>query len=147
LNCAVLAFQARDGLLTSEALVVDTDDTYFGGKGTINLKEERLDLTVTPLPKDVSILSLRGPLRVEGTFAAPKVGLEKKSLARKVGMALLLAFVNPLAAIIPTIETGPGRDIKAPCADLVSSLQANVQGPPATKQKAGPGPLSKAEVR
>ena len=145
LRCAVAAFNAKDGLLTSETIVVDTDDTYFGGKGTVNLKDETLDLTVTPLPKDKSILSFRGPLKATGTFAAPKVGLEKMSLARRVGAAVLFALVNPLAALIPTIETGPGKNVKAPCPDLVASLQANVQGAPASAEKAGTATASKGE--
>jgi uncharacterized protein involved in outer membrane biogenesis len=145
LRCAVMAFNAKDGLMTSEAIVVDTDDTYFGGKGRIDLKDETLDLTVTPLPKDKSILSLRGPLKVGGTFAKPQVGLEKTSLARRVGAALLLALVHPLAALIPTIETGPGKNVNAPCTDLVGSLQANVQGPPARREKQGTAAASADE--
>jgi AsmA family protein len=128
LRCGVAAFSARDGVLTAEALVVDTDDTYLGGEGTISLKEETLDLRIVPLPKDVSILSIRGPLRLRGTFAKPQVGLEKRSLARKIGMAVMLGLINPLAALIPTIETAPGKDKEAPCADLVQSLQANIKG-------------------
>jgi uncharacterized protein involved in outer membrane biogenesis len=146
LRCAVMAFRAREGMLTAEALVVDTDDTYFGGRGAINLRDELLDIEVTPLPKDVSILSLRGPLAIRGSFADPEIGLEKKSLARKIGAALLLALVNPLAAIIPTIETGPGRDVKAPCGELVGQLQANVQGAPA-KEKRGAAAPGRAPVR
>jgi uncharacterized protein involved in outer membrane biogenesis len=128
LRCGVMAFNVKDGIMTSEALVVDTDDTYIGGEGAISLRDETLDLRLVPLPKDVSILSLRGPLRVRGTFGEPKIGLEKRALARKIGLALLLGLINPLAAIIPTIETGPGEGKQAPCADLIQSLEANIKG-------------------
>ncbi len=40
---------------------------------------------------------------------------------------MLLGLINPLAAVIPLIETGPGKD--APCADLVGSLQAAINAP------------------
>ena len=141
LRCGVMAFNVKDGVMSSEALVVDTDDTYIGGEGAISLRDETLDLRLVPLPKDVSILSLRGPLRVRGTFGDPKIGLEKRSLARKIGMALILGLINPLAAIIPTIETGPGEGKQAPCADLIQSLEANIKGgkqrpvPQAQKEK------------
>src|SRR5262249_35388111 len=62
LRCGVMGFDVRDGLMTSEVLVIDTDDTYFGGQGTISLKDETLNLTITPLPKDMSPVVLRGPL-------------------------------------------------------------------------------------
>ena len=126
LRCAVASFKVTDGLATSEALVVDTDDTYIGGAGSVSLKEETLDLTLTPLPKDFSILSFRGPLRVTGSFAEPKFGLEKKALARKIGAAVLLGLINPLAAILPLIETGPGKN--APCADLLVTVEAAARG-------------------
>ena len=128
LRCGIAAFSVKDGVMASEALVIDTDDTYIGGEGTISLRDETLDIKLTPLPKDVSILSLRGPLRVRGTFADPKPGVEKRSLARRVGAAVLLGLVNPLLALLPTIETGPGKDKSAPCGELIQSLQANIQG-------------------
>jgi uncharacterized protein involved in outer membrane biogenesis len=128
LRCSVAAFNVKDGLMTSEAFVIDTNDTYIGGEGTTSLRDETLDMKLTPLPKDVSILSLRGPLLARGTFAKPQIGLEKSSLARKIGAAVLLALIHPLAAIIPTIETGPGKDTFAPCSELIASLEANVKG-------------------
>ena len=125
LRCAVVSFAAKQGVLESKAIVVDTDDTVIGGQGKVSLKDETLDLTLTPLPKDVSLVSLRGPLRVTGTFAAPDAGLEKKSLARKAATVVLLGLINPLAAIVPLIETGPGKD--APCADLVGTAQQSAK--------------------
>ena len=128
LRCGIAAFKVKDGVMVSEAFVIDTDDTYIGGEGTISLRDETLDMKLTPLPKDVSILSLRGPLRVRGTFAEPKPGVEKRSLARRVGAAVMLGLVNPLLALLPTIETGPGKDKSAPCGELIQSLQANIKG-------------------
>jgi uncharacterized protein involved in outer membrane biogenesis len=145
LRCAAMAFSAKDGIMSSEAIVIDTDDTYFGGKGSVNLKDETLDLTVTPLPKDMSILALRGPLKVTGTFEDPKVGLEKAALARRIGAGILLGLIHPLASLLATVETAPGRRVKAPCVDLVQSLQANVQGVPAAREKEGTASVSKGE--
>jgi uncharacterized protein involved in outer membrane biogenesis len=127
LRCGVVSFNVKEGLMTSEAFVIDTDDTYFGGTGTINLRDETLNLTVTPLPKDFSPLVLRGPLHAKGTFGNPQLGLDKGVLAARAGVAVLLGLINPLAAIIPLIETGPGKD--APCGDLVGSLQAKINAP------------------
>jgi uncharacterized protein involved in outer membrane biogenesis len=128
LRCGIVAFAVTDGVMKSKAIVVDTDDTYIGGEGTVSLRDERLDLKFTPLPKDVSILSLRGPLRARGTFAKPDVGVEKRSLARKVGTAVMLALVTPIAAIIPTIEPGPGKEAYAQCAELVQGLEGSIKG-------------------
>ena len=58
---------------------------------------------------------------------------------------MLLGLIHPLASLLATVETGPGKNVKAPCGDLVQSLQANVQGAPATKEKAGTAAVSKGE--
>lgn len=128
LRCGIAAFNVKDGVMASEAFVIDTDDTYIGGQGTISLRDETMDMKLTPLPKDVSILSLRGPLRVRGTFAKPEFGVEKRSLARRIGAAVLLGLIHPVAALLATVETGPGKNKSAPCGELIASLEANVKG-------------------
>ncbi len=110
LRCAAAAFDVKDGLMTSRAVVFDTSDTVIYGSGEISLASEAMDLTLRPYPKDMSILSLRSPLKVGGTFADPKAGPDKGALAARGGIALALGAVNPLLALAATIETGPGQD-------------------------------------
>jgi len=145
LRCAVASFNVKNGVAKSDAIVVDTEDTIIGGEGNVNFKDETMDLKLTPLPKDPSPLALRGPLYVRGPFAKPDYGLEKKSLVRRIGSALLLGFINPLAAIIPMIETGPGKD--APCGDLIASVEAAAKGgkPPVRAAEAAKKTIGKQE--
>jgi uncharacterized protein involved in outer membrane biogenesis len=110
LRCAVASFKVENGVASSQTLVVDTDDTYIGGSGQASFRDETLNFKLVPLPKDKSILALRGPLKVAGSFEHPTFGLEKGPLARKIGASLLLGLINPVAAILPLIETGPGKD-------------------------------------
>ncbi|HSV45060.1 MAG TPA: AsmA family protein, partial [Ramlibacter sp.] len=110
LRCAATAFDVQRGLMTSRALVLDTQDTVVYGSGTVSLADESLDLVLRPQPKDTSIQSLRSPLKVTGNFSAPKAGPEKRALAGRAGLALALGAINPLLALAATIETGPGQD-------------------------------------
>jgi AsmA family protein len=110
LRCAAAAFDVNSGLMSSRALVLDTTDTVIYGEGAVNLANEAMDLTLRPYPKDMSILSLRSPLKLAGTFAAPKAGPDKGALASRAGVALALGAVNPLLALAATVETGPGKD-------------------------------------
>jgi AsmA family protein len=110
LRCAAAAFDVNRGQMNSRALVLDTTDTVIYGGGQGGLANESIDLTLRPYPKDMSILSLRTPLVVAGTFAGPKVGPDKGALASRAGLALALAAVNPLLALAATVETGPGQD-------------------------------------
>lgn len=125
LRCAVASFHVQGGVASSEVVIVDTEDTVVGGEGKVSFRDETIDLRLTPLPKDVSPLALRGPLYVNGTFEKPGYGIEKKSLARRVGSALLLGLLNPLAALAPMIETGPGEDTD--CRQLVATVEATAK--------------------
>ena len=110
LRCAAAAFDVKQGLMSSRAILLDTSDTVINGNGQISLANETLDLMLYPQPKDGSILSLRSPLRIGGTFSKPSAGPDKAALAGRAGIALLMGAINPLLALAATIETGPGKD-------------------------------------
>jgi AsmA family protein len=141
LRCAVADFGVKDGLMTPETFVVDTSDTVVQGEGTISVADETMALKFKPYPKDPSILSLRSPIHIRGTFKEPKIRPDKM-LAVRIGAAVLLGTVaTPLAALIPTIETGPGQD--ANCGALLASVrQATARAEPAPKSQAS-APSSK----
>lgn len=122
LHCGAVAFNVKQGLMASDVMVVDTSDTNIVGSGNISLRDETLDLTLHPLPKKPSLLSLRGPLHLTGTFHDPDIGLDKPTVSLRAGGTLLLGLINPLAALLPLIETGPGKD--SDCAQLTTSLAA-----------------------
>ena len=110
LRCAAGAFDVTQGLMTSRAILLDTSDTVINGSGQISLADETLNLVLYPEPKDRSILSLRSPLRVTGTFSRPSAAPDKAALVKRGGFALLLGALNPLLALAATVETGPGKD-------------------------------------
>jgi len=134
LRCAVADLGVRDGIATSDLLVLDTADTVVVGAGVIDLRRETLDLTVYPRPKDVSLLAARTRLNVRGTLRNPQVRPDPKALAARGVTAAVLALVNPLLALAPFIETGPGRD--SDCAQLLA--QAKTWAKPPASRDAGP---------
>jgi len=110
LRCAWGDFGVARGVMTSTALAFDTEDTLILGEGTVDLKQEQLDLLLRPRPKDISILALRSPLRIGGTFKDPSFRPDFKALGVRGAIALTLASITPPAALLATIETGPGKD-------------------------------------
>jgi uncharacterized protein involved in outer membrane biogenesis len=82
-RCAAMAFDVNQGVMASRALVLDTNDTVFTGNAKVDFAREAMDIYVKPEPKDHSILSLRSPLEIGGTFGAPKFGLDKMALAKR----------------------------------------------------------------
>jgi AsmA family protein len=132
-RCAVIDFGIKKGIMATETFVIDTTDTNILGEGQLSLLEETLQMKLSPEPKDFSILSLRTPVHITGTLKHPKV-YPDKMLAIRVGAAVVLgALATPLAALIPTIETGPGEDND--CKALIASTQQPLKG----KQKKAEG--------
>ncbi len=122
LNCLVADLQLKDGIALTRAFVLDTPDATINVTGAINLQGERYDLTVLPESKGVRILSLRSPLYVQGSFADPEIGIDKRSVALKAGAALALgAAAAPVAGLLALIN--PGDDTQSPCADLLKRGQ------------------------
>ncbi len=122
LRCAVADLAVNDGVATPKAFVVDTTDTVATVTGPIDLRRERLDLVVHPEPKDHSIFVLRSPIHLQGAFKDPAVRPEVGPIAARVAGAALLAAVHPLLALLPFIETGPGKD--SDCAKLLAQVRA-----------------------
>ncbi|WP_237650484.1 AsmA family protein [Xanthomonas translucens] len=110
-RCAFGDFAVRDGVMDARALAFDTTDTLLVGSGNIDLGDETLDLLLKARPKDHSILSLRSPLRVAGTFKDPTFRPDFKALGMRGAVALALGAIAPPAALLATFETGPGKDV------------------------------------
>ena len=139
-NCGGLAFDITDGMGKSKLFVVDTEQTQILGDGNFNLKSETFDITLTPKPKSVGILSLRTPVRLYGRFNQADYELHKGPLLARAGGAVALLTLAPIAALLPLIETGPGED--SDCRALQASAgvkEAEKQAltKPSSKKKAG----------
>ena len=115
-QCGVADLVADAGVFRPRVMVLDTIDSAIWIDGSLSLATEALDLRAVVTPKDFSPLTLRTPLLVRGSFGSPVVSIEKGPLARKLGAAILLALVNPLAALIPLIDRG---EADAPLAGAV----------------------------
>lgn len=124
LRCAAVAFDVEKGTMHGRSLVFDTEDTVFNVTGRASLANETLDFVVRPEPKDRSILSLRSPLVIGGSFASPTAAVEAGPLATRGIAALALGAINPLLALAATIETGPGVD--ADCQDVLAQAKRPV---------------------
>lgn len=122
LRCAVASLPVRAGVVSAEAVVIDTDDTLIAITGSANLRNEQFDFTMHPQPKDWSLFSVRSPIHLRGSFSQPAISVDAKSLGLRAAGVILLGLINPLAALIPLIETGGGKD--ADCGELMAGVKA-----------------------
>ena len=133
LRCAVADFDVRSGRMQVDALVFDTAVTTILGSGHIDLATERIDLTLNQRTKNTSFVSLRSPIHVTGSLASPVVAVDKTQVAVRALGALALGVVNPFLALIPLLDSGPGKD--SDCGQLVQQARA-LPGAPASAPKA-----------
>ncbi len=122
LRCAVADFDVRNGTLHTDALIFDTEITTIIGSGSIDLAQEKLDLTLNQKTKNTSPLALRSPIYVRGSIARPTVEVDKRRVAMRAIGAIALGVVNPLLTLIPLIDAGPGKD--SDCGQLVREARA-----------------------
>ena len=118
LRCAIGDFAVKGGVMHANAFVFDTEVVNIQGDGTVNLKDEGMNLTLKPEPKDRSIASLNSPLYIRGTFGKPQVSPDAGKLAAKGVGALIMGVINPLLAVLPLMKEGEGKD--SPCQQLIA---------------------------
>lgn len=121
LRCAVADFAVKGGVARPETFVVDTTDTVVKVEGMVDFQQERLDLVTYPEPKDMSIFALRSPVQMQGAFKDPTVRPKAGPIVARGAAAAALAVANPLLALLPFIETGPGKD--SDCGALLGSVK------------------------
>ena len=110
IRCAYADFDVKGGIMQARALVFDTTDTAIFGRGTVSLRDERFDLRLHAKPKDLSPISLRSPLQVTGTFKDPDIKPAPGPLALRIAATAVLYAIAPPAALLATIDAGPGED-------------------------------------
>ena len=119
LRCAVADFAVRDGVAQARSVKLSTDEALVEATGTVDLRNEQLDLRIKPESLNWKFLSLRTPLYVRGTFDKPRVGLEAGPLLLRAGAAVAAAAIAPVAlALVPI--TVPAAEDDERCADMLA---------------------------
>jgi AsmA protein len=96
------------------SLVFDTAVSTVVGSGVVDLADETMALRFVPSTKVNSVIALRSPIYLRGPLAQPVVALDGAAVATRGLGALVLGLVNPLLALLPLFEAGPGPIVLAP---------------------------------
>lgn len=117
MRCAVVDMQSESGVIRPEVALVDTPVTLVLLDGKVNLQQEQLDLRLVAKPENASPFTARSPILITGTFVDPKVKPKTAPIAARVIGGIALAFINPLAAILPFLDPGTGE--QSPCGEAL----------------------------
>lgn len=115
LRCLALRIGAQDGIATTTALLAETSLGQVGGAAAVNLRTERLAARLLP---DVQVLgvSVRAPVGIGGTLAAPRIGVDAARAAAQV------AGDAPAGALLR-------RDPPGDCAEQLRLARMGAEGP------------------
>jgi len=126
--CAVVSGKVADGLFIPQLFVADSSEEKITGEGKIDVRDEQWNLRLKADSKRPSIVALRGPIRVEGTFKHPKIIPEAGPVVARVAAAVALGvLLTPPAALLALIDVGGARD--ANCAALIAQAEAVADAP------------------
>ncbi len=142
LRCGVIRFAAKDGVAsTDKGIAFETSKMTVVSSGTANLKTEALDFSFRPEARQAGGIGageLVKLLRVRGTLAEPKVGIDELEAAKSaasIGAALSKGGLSSLAETLA----------KRPAADPRPCETAKGRGPAqAAPPKSGPAPSTTA---
>jgi len=134
--CAVVSGSMRDGIFVPQVFVVDSSEEKITGEGEIDFRDERYKLRLKADSKRPSLVALRGPIRIEGTFKHPRVAPEAGPVVARVAAAVALgALLTPPAALLALADPGGARDSDCP-ALFTQADKAVADGPNPTPEKA-----------
>lgn len=88
-TCGTVRFKAQDGILTSNGILLDTSLATVLGEGTINLRQENLQLTFQPKTKDAKLAALAGPMFVNGPLSKPGFKMDSVGAVASLASAFL----------------------------------------------------------
>jgi uncharacterized protein involved in outer membrane biogenesis len=124
-QCFIGDLSLVHGEVTTHTLMLDTGEAIIRGQGSVDLRDQKIDFSISTKPKHFSIGSLPTPIDVTGTLKNPSVGPEIKPLLERGGAAAVLGVLAAPLAILPTIQLGVGDPHQ--CADLVQEAKLQVQ--------------------
>jgi uncharacterized protein involved in outer membrane biogenesis len=110
IDCFVTDLPLHRGLLDFDVFLLDTTEGRVTGKGSLNFRDQMLNITLTTRAKHFSIGSLPGPINITGPLGDPSIRPGTEVVARAGAAAGLGILLTPLGALLPTIQFGIGND-------------------------------------
>jgi uncharacterized protein involved in outer membrane biogenesis len=106
-ECLISDSILQGGTLKLKTFILDTGEAIVHVVGDVNLRDEKLDLSMRTDAKHFTIGSLPTPIEVTGPLKKPSIRPGGELVARG-GAAIGLGFLFPPLAVLPTIQFGVG---------------------------------------
>lgn len=120
-RCLAANVAFKDGLATLRPAIIENSDSLVAATGSINLKDESINIEILARPHDVSIGTISGDIKLEGTLRNPQFEALTGDTFLQAGLSALLGSISGALGFLPFVETGGEPD--APCATLLADAK------------------------
>jgi len=105
LTCFIGELDFNQGVGNVAALALVTSEMRTSGSGTINLRDETIDMRLNPRPNDPGLLSLATPVNVSGSLTSPRVLPDTGALLGDLAVAVGAgALTGGIGALLPLVS-------------------------------------------
>lgn len=145
LHCAVFRLPLADGIAhVDRSIAIETGKIAASASGTLNFRDETLDLSVEPRVREgisVDLSRFAALVRIRGRFDKPSVGIDAAQSAQMLARIGALAATGGAAAVIGGALLGSTGGSAAPCTVAMSGNVARASTP--ARSFPSPTPASK----
>jgi uncharacterized protein involved in outer membrane biogenesis len=129
INCGLVAFTVRDGLATTDPILIDTQGNALTGQGSIDLRDETVDLQLSADGKRFAFRSQPARVHVGGTLADPLVTREPSHWLRPSRFLGFDMMLPNFGSIFSFVDPGDAPD--AACDPILhgQTAEAGNEGP------------------
>jgi hypothetical protein len=118
INCLVGRLDVNRGKAKTEALL-DTESMTVVGKGSVDLPDRSVDLSLKPEAKTNRLSSLAVPVTIQGPLAKPDVQPETSAIVTQLPFRLIGGLMVPLGAVSSLFD----QDSDQACQKAVAGAQ------------------------
>ncbi|WP_419826579.1 AsmA family protein [Sphingomonas sp.] len=111
INCGLIAFTVKNGVATTDPVLIDTDKNVMTATGGFSFVDESLNLTFRSRAKKFSAFSGQAPAYIKGYFGAPGFSVVSPQLIGRAAAAVALGVVaSPIASVLAFVDVGATAD-------------------------------------
>ena len=123
INCLIVRFKLHDGVAESKKMILlDTTNVRALGEGSIDLRDETIDIKVHLHAKKRRFIELTTPFAIEGPLASPSVKVSSVGATARMVEEVLLTPINRLGSLLRLVNDH-GKDAKNPWLTLQDGRQ------------------------
>lgn len=105
-RCLAANVAFKDGLATLQPAIIENSDSLIAATGAISLKDESIDIEIFARSHDVSIGTLSGDIKLDGTLRNPGFEAFNEETLLQAGLSAILGSISGALGFLPFVETG-----------------------------------------